>query len=684
MRQVVVWALATAGVAGALNITPALLAHLEETPPGELTRIMVVMDERYPQEELMALTEGLPRKERRVVVEQELTRFNSRSQREVLAYLNERAAAGHAAEVKSLWIINAVLALADRETIFHVARMPKVAYVDWDEELTPEHFMDIVPNTGAPSPDEIAWGVDKIRAPQVWAEGYNGSGVVVAVCDGGVNYNHNDLKDHMWTHSQWPNHGRNWNGPNQHDTMDYDGHGTHVAGTVASDGTAGTQAGVAPEAQIMICRLSGWEGSWFEAWQWAISMGADVIQQSWSMKYPNNPAYAQHRQASENTLAAGVFHANSTGNQGHQTNIYPIPFNIPAPANCPPPWLAANQTLRGGLAATVGVGATDTSDFRVYYSGRGPACWDYNRHPNMYPYKDYPWDPQMGLLKPDMMAPGNNIKSCDYANVNGYTYMSGTSMATPHVSGAAALLLDYNPNLTPAQIELALELTAVPCPGQQPGKQNDYGSGRIDVYAALQYLKTHIGVELKYFRAAPLRDRVRLSWDAAGEFAGFNVYREGGTSNSLARVKLNKVLIKGRSPFSFDDEAVESGVTYNYWLEAVDAGGKAKVFGPASAKPGATSPYAFALAAPYPNPACEKVNISYSLPTGVTGNFDITVYDLAGRQVKTLVSGAAAAGNFNLVWDLTDDQGRTVAPGVYIYRLRTESGNAARRVVVTN
>ncbi len=688
MKRTLLFALLVVGAALASpKITPQLAAHLEEVPSTELVRVIVVMEEQVSLEKLTALTEGLSRDERRVVVEHECARVADSSQREVLAYLNERAAAGRAADVTSLWIVNAVAARADRDTIERVSTLPGVDFVDWDREVPLELLKDVAGG----GMDEIAWGVAKVNAPKVWNEGYNGTGIIVCVSDTGVNYNHVDLKDHMWTKAGYPNHGRNFGGGDPNDTMDYEGHGTHVAGTVASDGTAGSQCGVAPEATIMIAKPGNAQSSWFQAWEWAVTEGADVITQSLSWKYPYYPLYGQHRAASEKILSAGVVHTNSTGNQGHLVNAgYPIPFNIPAPANSPPPWLHPDQKLRQGKAGTIAVGATQTEDWRVASSGRGPSCWDKDRLSTLAPYDDYHWDPGMGLLKPDVMAPGTNIKSCDYTNINGYRSMSGTSMATPHVAGAAALLLDYLDTLPPAQIEKALELSAAKVFGgthQKGRKVNDFGAGRINVYAALDLLKKSIGIDLKYFRAAGLDNRVRLAWDCeSGAYAGFNLYRESKNAAADAgegRARLNAELITGRAPFAYVDRDVTAGASYKYWLEVIPTTGKAELFGPASATPGVKKAYSFALEPGYPNPASAGVTIAFSLPVGVSGDYDVTIYDLAGRKVRTLESGASAPGRRELVWDLADDAGRKVAPGVYLYWLNASCGSAARRLVVT-
>jgi len=667
------------------NVTPRLAAHLEEVSAGDLVRVMVVMEEQVSVDTLTSLTEGLDRDERRVVVEHECSRLADSSQREVLTYLNERAAAGHATDITPLWIVNAVAARADRETIERLSTLPGVASVDWDEAVPVELLKDVVDGPQG----EIVWGVNKIRAPETWGQGYKGNGIIVCVCDGGVNYNHVDLADHMWVNTSYPNHGRSFTGGDPNDTMDYDGHGTHVAGTVASDGTAGSECGVAPEATIMIAKLGASDSSWFAAWEWAITEGADVITQSWSRKYPQYPAYGLHRAASEKILTAGVVHVNSTGNQGHLVSSgYPLPFNIPAPANSPPPWLHPDQKLREGKAGTIAIGSTQMEDWRDSSSGRGPSCWDKDRLATLAPYDDYEYEPGMGLLKPDIMAPGSGIKSCDYLSTTGYTSKSGTSMATPHAAGAAALLLDYLDTLPPAQIEKALELTAAKVFGGthvKGRKMNDYGAGRIDVRAALELLKNSIGIDLKYFRAAGLENSVRLAWDCeSSAYAGFNVYREAkGDAADAGRERVNAELITGRAPFAFEDHNVAVGTIYKYWLEVIPTTGKAELYGPAPATAGLKKAYGFALEPSYPNPTATGATIAFSLPAGVSGDYELAIYDLSGRRVRTLGASASAPGRHEVAWNLADDAGRGVAPGVYLYRLNASCGSAVRRMVVT-
>jgi hypothetical protein len=204
------------------------------------------------------------------------------------------------------------------------------------------------------------------------------------------------------------------------------------------------------------------------------------------------------------------------------------------------------------------------------------------------------------------------------------------------------------------------------------------------VYAALQFLQGSTGVDLKYFRAAGLDESVRLAWDCdSGTYAGFNLYREArGDAADAGRERINGELITGRAPFAYEDHDVAAGVAYDYWLEAVPASGAAQSYGPASATPGLKVAYGFALEPSYPNPAKTEAHIAFSLPLGVAGEYEVAVYDISGRKVRTVAAGASAAGRREVVWNLTDDAGRRVAPGVYLYRLTASCGSAVHRAVV--
>ncbi len=261
--------------------------------------------------------------------------------------------------------------------------------------------------------------------------------------------------------------------------MDENGHGTHCAGSVASNGTAGTTCGVAPGATIMAVRVMTSvspeaEVNVMDGFEWAVEHGADVLSTSLGYIPAWNPQRALWRTAEENILAAGIPHSIAAGNEG------PSAASLRTPGDCPPPWLHPDQVAQGGLSACICVGATSSSDAIADFSSHGPANWE-----AIAPWFDYDdTAPNAGLLRPDVCAPGVDILSCDYGNIGGYTTMSGTSMATPHNAGLMALLLSADSTLTPAQIDEILETTALDLGAA--GKENTYGSGRIQALEAIQ------------------------------------------------------------------------------------------------------------------------------------------------------------------------------------------------------
>ncbi len=173
-----------------------------------------------------------------------------------------------------------------------------------------------------------------------------------------------------------------------------------------------------------------------------------------------------------------------------------------------------------------------------------------------------------------------------------------------------------------------------------------------------------------------VRDGVEISWECAETVSGFNLYRSNGRDSGKAitsRDKLNAELITGESPYAYLDAEVSEGITYNYWLEALDLGGAAETFGPVDCTWSGALPTTYALYQSRPNPARGTAVIAFDLPEDV--KVTLTVYDLSGRKVATLVDGTLAVGEHE-----ADVSG--LAPGVYVYRMEAGNFNAARKMVV--
>lgn len=293
-----------------------------------------------------------------------------------------------------------------------------------------------------------------VGADAMWDKGVTGKGVAVAVIDTGV-APHKDLGNRIIAFQDFVNH--------RADAYDDHGHGTHVSGTIACDGRAsrGYLKGVAPDADIVGIKVLDGAGSGefsdvIAGIQWAVqnkekyhikvfnlSLGGAIEE-----TYKDDPVV----QAIEAAESAGILPVIAAGNSG------PIAQTIGTPANAPHALSVAALDDRGT--------PWRWDDRMALFSSRGPTPID-------------------GLAKPDVAAPGVAIVA-PRANTNGYTSMSGTSMATPMTAGSAALLLSAHPEKTPAQVKAALMDSAHHLWGWGPNTQ---GRGAIDVPAALEQLE---------------------------------------------------------------------------------------------------------------------------------------------------------------------------------------------------
>ncbi len=468
--------------------------------------------------ERVARTEG--RRAARAHGCQRLKQLARASQSAPLAYLEQRAWLGQVEEHRALWIANAIAGRATPEAIAGLAELPEIALLLWNPAVDVAQQLDeVVPGGGlraAPAGAEgdaglrpvIGWHLQRVGAPQAWAQGYTGAGVVVGVIDTGVDYTHPDLAGHLWVNEDevpWNGIDDDFNGYVD-DTLGWNfvmnnnnpmgagasDHGTRAAGVVAGDGTSGTATGVAPQALIMSLKAAGSDwGDVVEAIQYAGDNGADVISMSLTQKWSSmpKPNYAFWRQITDNELAVGMLHANSIGNSGDEINVNPIPFNIGVPGSCPSAWVHPDQYLAGGVSAVLAVGSVDSLSVLSDFSSRGPFAWEnitavWPQYIYAMPpaYRDYPYSTgDGGLIKPDLLAPGEDVLSTRLGG--GYLTFNGTSAACPHVSGALALLAQARPGITPAEAALALQLGAVDL--GPPGKDNDYGAGLLNLPAAI-------------------------------------------------------------------------------------------------------------------------------------------------------------------------------------------------------
>ncbi|MFJ2088988.1 S8 family serine peptidase [Streptomyces sp. NPDC087901] len=288
--------------------------------------------------------------------------------------------------------------------------------------------------------------VPQIGAPEAWAKGYDGKGAKVAVLDTGIDLTNADVKDNIAVTKGFE--------PGL-TASDGQGHGTHVASTIVGSGanSGGKYKGVAPGADLLVGKVLDNAGSGQFSWilegmEWAATQGADVVNMSLGGPAAS-PDDVMTEAVDRLSASTGTLFVVSAGNSG------PGATTIGSP---------------GTADSALTVGAVDKSDVLAGFSSRGPRIGD-------------------SAIKPEITAPGVGIVAARAAGTAMgtpvdafYTSANGTSMAAPHVAGAATILAQRHPDWSGQRIKAALTGHAKVIPGQTVYQQ---GNGRVDIPAAL-------------------------------------------------------------------------------------------------------------------------------------------------------------------------------------------------------
>jgi subtilisin family serine protease len=363
------------------------------------------------------------------------------------------------ARSESFWITNQVyVQQATPELVKQLAKVPGVLSVDY-EMIFPASTPVLSTQSMSSSTSAAQWGVSKINAPDVWATGNTGEGVVIGSIDTGVRGTHEALAGNF-------RQSYGWYDPETKAAAPYDstGHGTHVMGIMA--GQYGF--GVAPGATWMACKGCRTQGCY----------GSDLLACFQFMLCPTTPSGTRK----DCSKAPNIVNNSWGGGQG--LTMFDGVINAWRAAGIIPVMAAGNTGPNCGTIASPGdsasvitVGATDINDGLAAFSSKGPSV--------------------RGLRKPDVAAPGALILSSCWTDDASYCFKSGSSMASPHVAGAIALYLSANPGTSYDKIKDLLQSRAVTttlttptgytCGNTQDRSfpNNQYGYGRVDIFNTL-------------------------------------------------------------------------------------------------------------------------------------------------------------------------------------------------------
>lgn len=377
--------------------------------------------------------------------------------------------------VERFWSANAMLVRVDRATLRELKKMNQIEAISHDEIIMldkPEKGSDLEPGS------DLTYGLNLIKARKAWEMGYQGQDIVVGVLDSGIDMDHPALEGLTVLARDFTQDGH---------TDDRNGHGTHVAGTIAGNDVNGTAIGVAPKAKLIIAKIFDKRGS---------SQSSVILRaMEWMLDPDGDPMTDDAPRVVSNSWGTNSMFALGFKNIVQQWVRFEI-FPSFAAGNAGPGWMSMGAPGRYPFAFSVG--ALDAKRKIARFSSRGPSFWLDRWGSAEEPNKSHQWWqgwwPKFNK-KPEISAPGVNVYSAQPGGT--YTRLSGTSMATPHLTGVIALMLSANPSLSIAQIKEIL-MSSVQDLGK-PGLDNDYGAGMILADVAVEKALSLEGDRFQFF-----------------------------------------------------------------------------------------------------------------------------------------------------------------------------------------
>jgi len=457
MKVAILVAVALAQVLAAPQIISPTLRH--ELSTRQSVNIMVTMRERtLPLLKQLKARTFQSRTDKLNTVVSSLKALASNSQKDVLAYLSGKSNI----KVKSFWITNQIsIKNVNADLVSALAKMPEISKIE-EDRVIPMNWPVAKAAASDASPKANEWGVERVDAPSVWAQGINGTGVVIGTIDTGVRLTHKALYRNYVGEYGWYDPENSSESPE-----DDNGHGTHTAGTIAGQGGIG----VAPGAQWMSCKGCG-------------SFGCQTSSLTGCGEFMVCPFLPD---GTEDCSKAPRLVSNSWGGGGGQdfyddvvaawntVDIVPLFSN----GNSGPYCGSSGSPADSPMHSVIAVGSTTEEETLSDFSSAGPSYFD--------------------EIKPDIAAPGSDVRSSYYTSDDAYSILSGTSMACPHAAGVVALMLSQDSTLGYEQVQehlfagtsKTIASTGENCGGipETEYPNNHVGWGRISASGAIASLK---------------------------------------------------------------------------------------------------------------------------------------------------------------------------------------------------
>ncbi|HSD62787.1 MAG TPA: S8/S53 family peptidase [Ignavibacteriaceae bacterium] len=505
-----------------------------------------------------------------------------------------------------------------------------------------------------------------IDAPEAWGIATGGvtvlgDTIVVAIVDGGCDLNHQDLT-YWHNYAEIPNNGidddgngyiddfRGWNAYNNNGNVPSDFHGTHVSGIAAAHGNNGLGvSGVNWYTQVMpVAASSGTEAIVVAGYAYVLEMRARYNESNGSegafIVSTNSSFGVDFGQPEDYPIWCAMY--DSMGVQGILSCAATANLNINVdvsgdiPTACPSPWM---------------ISVTNTTNNDLKNSGAA-----------------------YGLETIDLGAPGTSILST--VPGNSYSNLTGTSMATPHVAGAIALmyagadlnLMNIYKN-DPAAGALLFRDYLFAAVDTIPALEGiTVTGGRLNIYnAVMEVSQTGTPVELASFEANTNKDEVLIKWSTATEInnKGFEIERSSLNSMTGIKSEFKKVGFVGGNgstteniSYYFEDKILTPGIYY-YRLKQIDLGGQ--IIYSREVEVEVKAPAEFSLSQNYPNPFNPSTTISFTLPE--KSNIRINIFNVIGELVETLINNSFEAGYQSVKLDA-----KGLTSGVYFYTIEAK------------